>query len=197
MQRKFYIPKNHDILDIRIIDNPFEILLLLKDRIVADEEMETKKAGVDYIILPLYSIRGGFKNVPERSGLNQWNANGRPRIYGEVYIPIPKKIHNFCPDFFPPREIAFNLITPNNEKLDVKVCQDNSKALMSKPNKALANWLLKIALGLKEREILTYERLENLGFDSVIIFKESNKNFRIDIRKIDSYEKFIENLESN
>ncbi|WP_266020265.1 hypothetical protein [Campylobacter sp. MIT 21-1685] len=112
--------------------------------------------------------------MPEKSGLNQWNAGGRKRKYGEVYIPVPMEIHKHYPDFFPPRNTSFTLKTPLNETLQVKLCQDNSKALMSNPNDDLANWLLKKALRLQEGEIATYENMQNLGFDCVIIEKQEN-----------------------
>ena len=41
----------------------------------------------EYVLLPLYSTRTG--EVPERSGLNQWNASGRKRDFNEVYILFP------------------------------------------------------------------------------------------------------------
>lgn len=62
---------------------------------------------------------------------------------------------------------------------------------MTNPNSALANWLLRRILRLKEGEIATLEKLENLGFDSVIIEKESEGIYRIDIMPLDSYQNFI------
>ncbi len=42
---------------------------------------------------------------------------------------------------------------------------------MTNPNVALANWLLKYVLQLKERELLTYKKLEIIGIDSVKVEK--------------------------
>lgn len=189
LQRKFYIPKNPHILEIEIVKNPFELLLSLQDLQI--KQHKEKIAGLDYVVLPLYSMKGGIKNVPEKSGLNQWNAGGRTRKYGEVYIPLPIKIHKIYPNFFPPRDEIFTLTTPNKENLKAKLCQDNAKALMSNPNTDLAKWLLQTALHYKEGELVTYERMLELGFDSVIITKESQSHFSIDIMPLDSYEKFI------
>ena len=197
LQRKFYIPQKFSSVDIKILENPFEFLLLLKDNLLEANVIEPKIAGVDYVILPLYSTKSKEKNVSEKSGLNQWNAGGRKRKYGEVYIPVPTKIHQLCPNFFPFRDIPFTLRTPLNENLQVKLCQDNSKALMSNPNDDLANWLLKKALRLREGEIATYEKMQNLGFDCVIIEKKENGIYNIDIRPLDSYEKFINDFEKN
>lgn len=139
----------------------------------------------------------GFKNkqkfVFEKSGLNQWNAGGRKRDFGEVYIPIPSEIHRQFSNFFPPRDEHFSLKIPTGEVFSAKVCQDNSKALMTNPNKALSDWLLRKVFQVAEGELLTIEKMEKLGFDSVIIIKEDNGNFKIDKAKSDSYELFINN----
>jgi hypothetical protein len=52
--------------------------------------------GVDFVILPLYSTRGEIKTVEAKSGINQWNAGGRERKFGESYIPIPANIHRLA-----------------------------------------------------------------------------------------------------
>ncbi|ETD24924.1 hypothetical protein [Helicobacter macacae] len=51
---------------------------------------------------------------------------------------------------------------------------------------------LRNILRLKEGEIATLEKLENLGFDSVIVEKESEGIYRIDIMPLRSYEDFIQ-----
>lgn len=87
------------------------------------------------------------------------------------------------------------MIVPTKEVLSAKVCQENSKALMTDPNKALSDWLLRKILKLKEGELATIEKLNELGFDSVIITKIDEENFKIDIMKTDSYEVFnVKNL---
>nr|MBP3724689.1 hypothetical protein [Campylobacter sp.] len=48
-------------------------------------------------------------------------------------------------------------------------------------------------LKLKEGELLTYERLQILGIDSVIIYKNSLNEYEIDFAKIGDYKKFCEN----
>ncbi|WP_171000309.1 phospholipase D-like domain-containing protein [Campylobacter estrildidarum] len=192
LQRKFYIDENYNELKIEILDDPFDILLSLKDDILNKNKVKSKVAGVDYVILPLYSFQKEEKYIPQKSGLNQWNASGRLRDISEIYVKIPAEIHKLCPNFFPDRDSPFTLTTPNNEKLNVKLCQQNSKALMSNPNKALANWLLRTTLQLKEGELATYNKLQILGFDSVIINKIDNLIYSIDIMPLDSYEEFID-----
>lgn len=196
LQRKFYIPNNYCEINIDILDNPLDILIRLKDNILNNTKTNQKIAGIDFVILPLFSYLKNEKYIPERSGLNQWNANGRKRNLDEVYIPIPAKIHKLCPNFFPNRDIEFILKTPIDENIKVKLCQDNSKALMSNPNSLLSNWLLRKILKLKQGELATIEMLKNLGFDSVIITKETTNIYNIDIMPFGSYEKFIDNVKS-
>ena len=155
------------------------------------------KTKLEYVILPLYTIKNNIKIVQEKSALNQWNACGRKRDPNEVYIAIPALIRNNFPNFFPKRDTPFILKTPLGEILNAKVCQDNDKALMTNPNKALSNWLLRDVLKLKEFELASIDKLEFLGIDSVIITKEKDGEYSIDIQSWGSYEKFIENFNTN
>jgi hypothetical protein len=143
----------------------------------------------EYVILPLFSEKGGL-NVPEKSGLNQWNAGGRERNYNEVYISIPPWIHETFQGFFPTRDKPFDLILPNGETLYAKVCQDNSKALMSNPNKDLGNWILREVLKLEIWELATLEHLEKLNVGCVIVCKSSSSKYYIECSPINTYFKF-------
>ncbi len=189
--RKFIIPQNAFRLPIDIIEDPYSLLLEL-----FEENKNLKTAtdklikGQNFVILPLYGIQKKKKFIFERSGLNQWNANGRKRDFGEIYIPIPAELHKKYPNFFPNRDQDFSLQIPTGEIFSAKVCQENSKALMTNPNRALSDWLLRKVLQLKEGELATMEKLNKLGFDSVIILKDKNGNFKIDIMKTNSYNEF-------
>jgi len=190
--RKFIIPENAFRLPIDIIDDPYSLLLDLFSSNQYKSATDKLVKGENYIVLPLYGIQKKEKFVFEKSGLNQWNAGGRKRDIGEIYIPIPIDIHKEFPNFFPERDENFNLKIPTGEVFEAKVCQDNSKALMTNPNKALSDWLLRKVLQLKEGELATIEKLDKLGFDSVIITKNENSEFKIDIMKTESYNKFWE-----
>jgi hypothetical protein len=189
--RKFKIPQDAFRLPIDIIEDPYSLLLELfeenKNLKIATDKLVK---GENYVILPLYGIQKKEKFIFERSGLNQWNANGRKRDFGEIYIPIPAKLHRKYPNFFPKRDKDFNLQIPTGEVFNAKVCQENSKALMTNPNKALSDWLLRRVLQLKEGELATMEKLDKLGFDSVIITKDKNADFKIDIMKTNTYTEF-------
>ncbi len=172
--------------EVKIYENPLkEIKNCFSKTIAYNNSLDTIVAT---IYLPLY---GKNKMVSSKSGLNQWNASGRTRHSNEIYIPIPAKIHHIFPTFFPSRDEPFSLHLPNGKVLSAKVCQDNSKALMSNPNRELGKWLLRDVLELKEGELLTYKKLQTVGIDSVKLDKVDEKNFRISFASIDSFEEYI------
>lgn len=189
--RKFYIPQNAFKLPIEILDDPYNLLLELFEDKSLKSATDKLVRGVNYVILPLYGFKNKEKFVYERSGLNQWNAGGRNRDFGEVYIQIPIEIHRKFPNFFPARDEPFELKIPTGESFSAKVCQQNSKALMTNPNKALSDWLLRKVFQVEEGELLTIAKMNELGFDSVVICKDNNGVYRIDKAKLDSYEQFI------
>lgn len=175
--------------DVKIITDPFKEL----ERMFQSSASNLVFAPLQeklHVFLPLYSGSEGEKFVPEKSGLNQWNASGRPRNANEIYIAIPKWIHKSFPNFFPGRDLSFNLVLPDKQVLNAKVCQENSKALMTNPNSKLGEWILRQILELKERELLTYEKLETLGLDSVVIYKNSDSEYEINFSKIGYYDEF-------
>jgi len=174
---------------VKILENPFDALENVFRKVEREVVFAPIKA-LTHVFLPLYSSKKGIKEVPARSGLNQWNALGRPRNPDEVYIPIPALIHSEYPGFFPPRDTSFTLLLPNGAEMSAKVCQDGSKALMSNPNSALGQWLLRDILDLKERDLLTYGKLEEIGLDSVVIYKIGEGKYDIDFTKVGSYEEF-------
>ncbi|MCK9254251.1 MAG: restriction endonuclease [Bacteroidales bacterium] len=189
--RKFHIPNNSFVLPIEIIEDPYQLLIELYENSLPKIDLLKPSYIFDYVVLPLYGYKNKQKFIYKKSGLNQWNAGGRDRDSSEVYIPVPIEIHKKNPNFFPARDISFNLIVPTKETLKAKLCQDNAKALMTSPNKALADWLLRKVLKLKEGELATIEKLNELGFDSVIITKIDELNYKIDIAKTNTFETFI------
>lgn len=192
--RKFIVPSNAYSLPIDIIEDPYTLLLnLFSDSKLQEKATDTLLKGINYVILPLYGYKNKEKFVFSKSGLNQWNAGGRIRNIGEVYIPIPIDIHHKYPDFFPSRDSEFSLKIPTGEVFKAKLCQDDSKALMTNPNKALSNWLLRKLFNLKEGELATIEKMNELGFDSLIIIKENETSYKIDKSSLNSYENFINN----
>ncbi len=177
LSKRFEVNKIHTDLDVKIIKDPFQLLqTLVSDKIKpADIDFNHTK-GKNYIILPLYSERGHIKHVPLKSGLNQWNAAGRKRHPDEIYIAVPRVIHQKYPDFFPDNKTSFELELPDGNKLSAKLCQQGDKGLMSNPNSALGNWILRKLLNIAPRQIVTMEDLDRYGIDSIKIEKKNTKN---------------------
>lgn len=213
LYKRFEMDKGHNSnpIKIEIADDAIEMLYekflsrsLPKSELAFAKEIPVDKPGVDYVILPLYSSKGNIKYVPQKSGLNQWNAAGRPRKYGESYISVPKKIHTLIPQFFP-RNKSFKLNLPNSPKpIQAKLCQADSKALMSNPNDELCKWIFRVIDDkFKEsdfnkppkRKPYTYTDLEIAGYDCVRVSKSllNGENiFKIVFEPIGGYEQFIE-----
>lgn len=189
--KRFNVTPIHAI-PVRIFDDPFELL----EKYLSDEfQTDTSNPIVDTLYLPLYSYERSAhrKYVPPKSGLNQWNAGGRKRTSNEVYVPIPAVIRKHKPNFFPPRDESFTLYLPNGSFKMAKVCQDNCKALMSNPNNDLGKWILRDVLNLQENELLTYEKLEQIGIDTVQLNKFSDGTFEINFKELGTYETYKQN----
>lgn len=181
---------------IKIITDPFEALDKMFSKSVGDIVFAPIKE-IPHVFLPLFSVnkKTGERFVPEKSGLNQWNAGGRPRNMSEVYLKIPSWVHKSYPDFFPGRETKFDLELPDGSTMSAKLCQDNRKALMSDPNSRLGEWILRNVMSLKDGELLTYEKLESLGIDSVVIYKHSEGKYSVDFARAGSFDSFAEETE--
>ncbi len=188
--KDFQVQEPCSTIDIKIIEDPFEVLSRKLD-LIGSPVIDSNKLS-DFIVLPLYAFEKNKKVVPLKSGLNQWNAGGRNRNKDEVYIRIPSWIHKKFPDFFPSRDSKFELRLPSGESISAKVCQDGSKALMSDPNKALGKWVLRDVLQLREGEVLNYKTLQEIGIDSVRVEKISPDKYSIDFREEGEFEEFEE-----
>ncbi|MGG3915991.1 NgoFVII family restriction endonuclease [Rossellomorea vietnamensis] len=193
LYKRFITDEPIEEIDVEILENPYQELAKFFGFKIAPIQLpslSTPLENLERVILPLFSDRGNKRHVPVKSGLNQWNAAGRPRNANEIYIPIPKWIHHNSPKFFPDRDQPFQLRLPDKSLLSAKVCQDNSKALMSNPNSALGEWLLRQVMNLGERELLTYEMLKRLNIDSVIVYKHSEDHYTIDFCSLGSFDEF-------
>jgi hypothetical protein len=175
-------------IPIRILDDPFAEI----EKLVAGAgPLFAPVKVLPHVFLPLYSMRGG-KNVPPKSGLNQWNAGGRARNINEVYIPVPSWVHKKFQNFFPPStEEVFELTLPDRTTMKASMCQQGRKALMSNPNQVLGKWILRDVLNLKDGEVATYEKLQEIGLDTVVVYKIDDQHYDIDFAPIGAYEDFL------
>lgn len=229
-----------DEFEVEIVDDPYELLEMTFNENVVEEDEETATNNREHEIvraftervtryqqlcLRLYATdRDGRKYVPERSGLNQWNANGRARDVNEIYIPYLKEDRERGLDFFPPRDTPFTLILPDNTEISAKVCQrayrklsdaeyENlseeekriedekslvGKSVMSNPNKVLGKWLLRDVLQIEEGTVITYDMLRVYNIDCVIFTKREEGVYSVDFGELGTYERFygLEDVEA-
>jgi len=186
-----------DSFEVNILEDPYGYLeKLAQDNIKEVSEINSvinQEEKYEQLCLRLYTIDRTTKEkvVKERSGLNQWNANGRRRNVNEVYISYPSEDRQRSRGFFPPRDENFELILPDGKSIQAKVCQDDGKAIMSNPNSDLGEWLLRDVFELPEGKVVTYEMLKIYGIDSVIFTKINDKKYKIDFTDIGTYEKLL------
>ena len=170
---------------------------------MSDQERVPTK-GEDFVVLPLYSLRD--HKVPAKSGINQWNAGGRQRKFGEAYIPIPAEIRERFPRFFPPRDKHFDLLLPNGQVAHrAKVCQAGGKALMTQSNIELGRWLLSVIDPFTtpsdfgrvsiRRSPYKYSDLIAIGSDAVVVRKTGSgrsASYSVEFASLGAYEEFME-----
>ena len=182
-----------DTFDVEIMDDPYNTLMMLDQREGEAPNLAAPAERLPQICLRLYSSRrNGTKFVAERSGLNQWNAAGRPRNPNELYIPYPAEDRERTRGFFPGRDTVFNLTLPDGNRIPAKICQADGKAIMSNPNKILGEWLLRNVFELPEGTIVTYEMLQRFGVDSVVFTKQGDLEYSVDFSEIGTYEEFYD-----
>lgn len=131
------------------------------------------------------------------------------RPLSEMYIPIPnsKQFHNSFPDFFgenigrfQPQPNSNKLLLPKEERvfkleflsskntIEAYINQDNGKSIQSyKDQQILGEWILRGVFQLKPREILTKQKLIDVGINGIRLykFKDSTRGIGIDFIWID------------
>lgn len=161
------------------------------------------------IYLPIYS--DSSMKVEEKSGFNAWNAapktrgSDKPRPDFEAYIPIPIWIHHLFPHFFGFNALdkeernastGFELQLPDDRVITAIVTQDNGKGLQTNPQSILGKWILHDVFGLKAKELLTLNMLNELGVDSLKIIKINDNKFKIDLADTYAFEQWKSSLKN-
>jgi hypothetical protein len=216
--KRFTFDFSSERIDTSISSDPFGMLNRLVGRTMHGESIRRVKnlevgrsvelkPGQDFVVLPLYSTRNG--EVAPKSGINQWNAGGRERKFGEAYIPVPRYIHVNFPRFFPARDKQFDLILPNSPQvLKAKICQQGGKALMTKNNVDLGNWIIGVLKphSLQEgadgtvrvrgsgREPFTRNDLLRIGSDCVVVRRkvvDGRTTYFAEFGTVGQFEEFV------
>ena len=113
----------------------------------------------------------------------------------EMYIPIPDSynFHQQHPNFFVKdlvhfnakknfttsvEERSFNLVfEPSGEKIKAYIGQQAGKSIMSiESMQHLGNWILKGIFQLKDYEVLTKDKLEEIGINSIVLYRTKSDN---------------------
>lgn len=194
-----------DSMDVEIIQDPYTWLEQLifggsmKPLIPVTDPFAQEKPKGEIAYLPLYSeTKKAGKFVPEKNNLNMRFAGGRKRDIYEVGIPIPAEFRRNKPDFFPGVNVSFTLHLPNGKILSAKQCQQDGKALMSNPNKALGHWLIDDVFNMDPETKFTYGLLAKYGIDAIRLEKhtddDGNLSYDMNFAKIGSYESFKESF---
>lgn len=188
LYKRFVTKTYFAYVKVDILTEPIEILRKI---LISREEDEALSDFSQNLVVPLYSTKFGKKFIFEKSGLNQWNAGGRARNYDEVYIPFNSILREMYEGFFPPRDTPFEVVLPSGTTMTMKICQENSKALMSNPNKDLGKWLLRDVLKIPYGQLITYEDLLEIGIDSVSFKKINDKKYLLDFKNVGEFERFM------
>ena len=113
----------------------------------------------------------------------------------EMYIPIPDSynFHQQHTNFFVKNifqfntkknfttsveERSFNLVfEPSGEKIKAYIGQQAGKSIMSiESMQYLGNWILKGIFQLKDYEVLTKDKLEEIGINSIVLYRTKSDN---------------------
>lgn len=128
------------------------------------------------------SLLNRFGQVPERSGLNWWNAGGRPRKLDEVYIPLPRHYAGEAAVVFGGTVVGTRFhayLVSTDEwitlRLEGTVDRENrlAKQIASDGDKTrLGSWLLRDCLQLPARHVVTARDLLTYGNTSVTFVRQ-------------------------
>ncbi len=190
LYKRFICKKAIEEIQVDILKEPYDALITINK---SKPSILKTSSSIPFIYLPLYAPSSKELEPAKSSGINQWNALGRKRHEDELYIPIPSWIHKVFNGFFPNNnKNKFSLILPDGTKLNAKMCQAGQKGLMSNPNKDLGKWILRDVLKVPSKTLIDRKYLNKIGIDSVIIFKISDSEYKIDFASLGKFEKFKE-----
>lgn len=178
--KKFEISENG--LKPTIIDYDLEFLKKAFSTIEKECDLQKNK-----LILPMYSFKNKEKIIYKKSGLNIWNAGGRKRDLYEAYIPLNGKVREKAKSFF--GSSKFTLVTDNGIEMTASLCQQNSKALMTNPNKDITDWICQI-INLNSFEVPEDEIHDYANNEDYKLIKNKNKN-TFTVRKVISYDDLL------
>lgn len=124
----------------------------------ADTLKDTPDSVVaETVKLPLFSERDN--KVPERSGLNWGQREGRDK--NQAYIAVPSKIAKS--GFFPPRGEQFSVLTEDGFPFICVIAQDGDKAIHTPNNNSELGEYFRRRLGVSLGAPVSLEDLDRFG----------------------------------
>lgn len=118
--------------------------------------------------------RGG--ETGKKSGLN-WGQRGR-RNKNQAYIPLPKKIASS--GFFPLNKQHFLVVTDDHHALQLRVEQQNNKAITTPASNALLGEYFRNRLGLGNGTYVNKQHLLAYGRTDVTFYKIDDEQYYMD-----------------
>lgn len=190
--------KYKNSVNTQLLDNIINLLekILLENWTQSQADITARK-----------DLRDKLMNHVEESGNSDLKNDVIKLVYRsakEVYIPISnsREFHNKNPNFFgqgigtfqensaklklPKEQRTFKLtFIPSGNTIEAYINQDDGKAIQSIHNQdILGEWLLRGVFQLKERELLTAKRLDEIGINAIRLIKYTDKNAGIGLKFI-------------
>lgn len=135
------------------------------------------REGVDYVRLSLLATTGASKGrVPDKSGLNWGQREGREP--NQAYIAIPSTVQNS--GFFPNIAEPFILYTDDDKYLDCVRAQANGKGLQTYRSNSILGSYFRNRLGVAPGVKVYLRDLERYGRTDVVIYKIDDENYYMD-----------------
>ena len=133
--------------------------------------------GCPYVELSFLSA----DKVPERSGLNWGQREGREP--NQAYIPIPRRIHNAMPGFFPSRGRRFTVVADDGQSFICVIAQDNDKALETCNDNSILGRYFRHRLDLPLGSEVLRQDLERYGRTDVRMYKIDSDTYFMDFSR--------------
>ena len=151
--------------------------LQLDMEIINENSEETERlTNLEYVDLSL--LLANDTEIHERSGLNWGQREGREP--NQAYIPVPTPFNRENPEFFPPLEESFTMLTDDEQQLVCKMAQQNRKAIHTTENNSIMGRYFRERLGVPLGERVDVQDVLNYGRTSVRVYKIDSATYFMD-----------------
>jgi len=137
-----------------------------------DEALVIRSERVE---IPLLVRKAGLLQVPEKSGLNWGQREGREP--NQAYLSLPSVIRNF----FPPPPTRFMVYTKRFGGFVAVRAQAQGKALQSSTNNSTLGLILRAAIDAPPGSFVTTEAIQNAGLASLSCYRLISGDFYLEI----------------